>query len=375
MPTPTDRPNHAGRRVAPWLVSLVVHGLILWVFGLITWIVAVRGQPDQLITLEPGGGGGGRRSAGISPERGRVSAARAQEASRPPSTAVPPAPAPQTVEARLERLLAAVSAETTNAESDPVRRLLESVGEGPGSGGGNSGGRGTGLGTGIGGGFGQYVTSLQQRGLDIVFVLDATNSMAPYIAEAKKRLQSILDVITGLVPKTRFGIVAYKDYGDDYGLNAVKSLPLSEDVERVRRFINDIVAAGGGDLPEPVHEALQVATNRKTMAWGAGRKHVIILIGDSPVHATGRDEAIALARAFAKAGGTLNVLDAGTAPEGQGWREQVQPDLLNIAQAGGGSAFLLRQNEPFWRHLIISTFDQRFKEDVAGIIDRYVKDR
>jgi hypothetical protein len=197
--------------------------------------------------------------------------------------------------------------------------------------------------------------------------------MEPFIDQAKERLHAIMDLVNELVPGTRFGVVAYKDYGDDYGTHAVLTLALTTDAAAVREFINKIVAGGGGDLPEPIHEALAAATDRKLLEWGARRKQVIVLVGDSPIHSTGRQAAYGIAADFAKRGGTLNVIDVGGAAHIRLQREMVQPDLQTIAHKGKGAAFLLQDADAFWRHLVTSVFDERFKADVETIIEQYVR--
>lgn len=223
-------------------------------------------------------------------------------------------------------------------------------------------------------GFGKYIGQLRGSGLDVVFVLDATNSMSPYITQAKRRLHEIVNVVTGLVPKARFGVVAYKDYGDDYGPEAVKSCKLADNVASVRKFIDQITAGGGGDIPEPIHEALKVAIDKRAMGWRPGRKSVIILVGDSPVHAMGRKRAFELAAKFAEdSKGTINVIDVGGTGDPDTIRNAVQPDLAEIAAKGSGSAFLLTDADVFWRYLIVSVFGERYKNDVNVIIERYVR--
>ena len=74
-------------------------------------------------------------------------------------------------------------------------------------------------------------------------------------------MHQILDVVTGLVPNARFGIVAYKDYGDDYGPEAVKSVAIGDDVAAIREFIDTTTAGGGADIPEPIHEGIRVASD------------------------------------------------------------------------------------------------------------------
>ena len=103
--------------------------------------------------------------------------------------------------------------------------------------------------------------------------------------------------------------------------------------------------------------AVLVDVKNKKMGWGAGRKWTVLLAGDSPVHSSGRKAALEHAGTFAgKFRGTINVIDVGGAGGQRGPRNNVQPDLARIAQAGAGEAFLLRDGEAFWRHLIVSVF-------------------
>ena len=111
------------------------------------------------------------------------------------------------------------------------------------------------------------------------------------------------------------------------------------------------------------------------MGWGGGRKWVVILAGDSSIHASGRKVAFERARMFAHTlRGTINVIDVGGAGEQDRARRSVQPDLKRIAQAGGGEAFLLTEREAFWRHLIVSVFGHSYEQDVLTIIKMFAKE-
>lgn len=127
---------------------------------------------------------------------------------------------------------------------------------------------------------------------------------------------------------------------------------------------------GGGDFPEPINRALATATNNKTMNWRTGsRKRVIILVGDSACHSSGRKKALQYARTFAKKySGTINVIDVGGAN-----RKTLQPDLNAIAKAGRGSAFLLDDEKEFWKYLIVSVFGERFRSDIELILEKFIE--
>jgi hypothetical protein len=240
------------------------------------------------------------------------------------------------------------------------------------AGGGGQGSKGDLL-YGTGTGFNEAVGALRGKGLDLVLVLDATDSMTPCIKQAKQRLGEVLNVVTTLVPTARVGMVAYKDYCDDYGPTACKYVRVSSDSNVVRAFMDDIVSGGGGDEPEPINEALKIATDTKLMGWNMARKRVIILVGDSTCHPSGRAEAFRLAKAFGDGRGTINVIDTGGIGDPKDRRAQVQPDLKRVAKDGGGEAFLLVEETEFWQHTIVSVCGERFKADVDMIIQRVAK--
>ncbi len=181
--------------------------------------------------------------------------------------------------------------------------------------------------------------------------------------------------MTHLGPGARFGVVAYKDYGDDYGPDAVKVLPITDDREAVQEFLDSIVAGGGADEPEPINEALAVLLDKnkkKKMGWRGSRMRVVILVGDSSIHPSGRADAFRDAGRFAKKlRGTINVIDVGGAGAQGNQRKTVQSDLKRIATEGGGSAFLLKDRDAFWQHLIVSIFGREYEQDVMGFIDKF----
>jgi Mg-chelatase subunit ChlD len=233
------------------------------------------------------------------------------------------------------------------------------------------------------GGMDDVLKDIRSKGLDVCFVIDATESMGPYIEQSKKRFADVVSIVTKLVGEgaaqnaatriapIRFGLVAFKDYGDDYGVEATRQLPLTGDTKKLQAAFDEVVAGGGGDVPEPIDQALRTALGNR-MGWNRRRHNVIILVTDAPVHGTGRESAFQLASAFAKQlDGELNVIDVGGNVGGKRVRNTVLPDLNRIAENGHGSAFLLADDQAFWRHLIVSIFGQRYENDVQAIVDQY----
>jgi Mg-chelatase subunit ChlD len=229
-------------------------------------------------------------------------------------------------------------------------------------------------------GFQRMVGQWRGSGLDVVLVIDVTGSMGPYLEQAKRRLRQIMGVITGILGDTtdpmqivRFGVVAYKDYGDDrtFDPTACRVLPLTTNLTLVQRFLDTLHASGGGATEEPIHRAMQKATSDQLMDWKSGRLSVIILVADAPVHKAGKDQLPQIAKRFAiTQRGKINTIDTG-----DGSRQHVLEDLQVLADNSGGQAFLLKDQQAFWEHLIVSIFGREYKPDIDLILQRYLKDQ
>ena len=98
------------------------------------------------------------------------------------------------------------------------------------------------------------VRSQEAPRLDVVFLLDATGSMGDEIDAVKEKIQEMIAQIAvgDPAPDVRFGIVAYRDRGDEY-VTAVYDL--TRDIDRIIGNLGQIQASGGGDYPESLNEA------------------------------------------------------------------------------------------------------------------------
>ena len=126
-------------------------------------------------------------------------------------------------------------------------------------------------------------TSGSKPRMEVCFVLDTTGSMGGLIEGAKQKIWSIANEMVSAkpAPELRLGLVAYRDRGDDY---VTKTFDLTNDIDAVYAQLQSFRAAGGGDEPESVNEALDAAVHK--MSW-SGDKHVlkiIFLVGDAPPH-------------------------------------------------------------------------------------------
>lgn len=168
--------------------------------------------------------------------------------------------------------------------------------------------------------------------LDLVFVMDATGSMRGELADLRASLLGIIRVLHRLAPTLRVGFVAYKDRGEAYVTRAFPLTAMTDaGAKDVLRFVTQIEASGGGDLPERVDDGLEVASR---MDWRADAQGRIVVIGDAPAHAQNWQRAFDLARAFqasAAAGDhPRTVSTIFTGDEGHG------AFFENLASAGAG---------------------------------------
>lgn len=119
--------------------------------------------------------------------------------------------------------------------------------------------------------------------LDAVFVLDTTGSMSAEIREVQERVWELAGSLSKARAgeRIRFGIVAYRDRGDDY---VTRISPLTEDVETSHRFLSSLTAGGGGDGPESVVAALAAALEKQSWDPSPETDRQIFLVGDAPPH-------------------------------------------------------------------------------------------
>ena len=137
--------------------------------------------------------------------------------------------------------------------------------------------------------------SLASRGLsyavDIAFCIDVTGSMTPIIDQVKSNaLRFYDDVQTNLTAKgkvvddLRVRVIAFRDFAAD-GDAALDESPffyLPDDQSSFSRFVNGLIAEGGGDAPESGLEAVALAINSPWTTSGDRRRQVIVVWTDQP---------------------------------------------------------------------------------------------
>jgi len=126
----------------------------------------------------------------------------------------------------------------------------------------------------------QAVKVLPQA-LDLAFVVDSTGSMSDELEYVKVEIQGIADTIQANFGPldVQYALIVYRDIGDLY---VTKSFDFTGDLQVFKANLLAQHAAGGGDYPEAMDDAL-VAMN--DLSWRNGNvTRVAFLIADAPPH-------------------------------------------------------------------------------------------
>jgi hypothetical protein len=120
--------------------------------------------------------------------------------------------------------------------------------------------------------------------LDIAFVVDATGSMGDEIAYLQIELMDVIEKIQAQREDLiiNLGSVFYKDETDDY---VTRKFDFSDDISSAVKFMQAQQASGGGDYPEAMDAALDVALNQLNWSDKTVAK-LLFLVLDAPPHYT-----------------------------------------------------------------------------------------
>ena len=117
---------------------------------------------------------------------------------------------------------------------------------------------------------------------DVLFLVDATGSMAPYIIAAKEETNNIAEELRQTYPEMNFqyGYIFYRDPIDSKE-DIHEMIDLTDNVNSLPEKIGKIEAKGGGDLPEDWVGAYKLVNEK--ISWRNGTK-VIIHLTDAGAH-------------------------------------------------------------------------------------------
>ncbi len=124
--------------------------------------------------------------------------------------------------------------------------------------------------------------STAQTRLDVLFLIDATGSMADEILQLKENMRAIAARIDSLpsAPDVRFAMTVYRDRGDQF---TTRTFEFTPDVEFFTEALVEVAADGGGDYPEDLNEGLYKAV--RVPEWRIEETvSLIFLVADAPPH-------------------------------------------------------------------------------------------
>jgi hypothetical protein len=130
----------------------------------------------------------------------------------------------------------------------------------------------------------------QGRPVDIVFVLDVTESMQPYIDAVKQNVISFAHDLASNNRDYRLGLVTFEDYvvSATEDCNCPYRKKMTSNVQEFTDWVGSLHAGGGGDIPEDQLDALAYASKFPFRPEAQG---IVILISDAPDHHAGDESA------------------------------------------------------------------------------------
>lgn len=124
----------------------------------------------------------------------------------------------------------------------------------------------------------------KQKNFNVIFAVDATNSMDPYLLSVGKSLQRIIDNKEGFNDddiNVRFGLIVYRDYPD--GDEALVVEPLTNDHQRIKIAIDQTEAKS---IAVPRSEAVYhgIVEGLKKINPPKDESNIVVLVGDCGNH-------------------------------------------------------------------------------------------
>ncbi|MCQ2466700.1 MAG: VWA domain-containing protein [Clostridia bacterium] len=188
---------------------------------------------------------------------------------------------------------------------------------------------------------------------DIVFVVDASAKMKPIIDDVKDKIPAICENILNYmdqmgkpVPEPRVKIIAFRNYRYD-GQDAMfesKFFDWSKERTEFLECLNGIEARHGGYYDSSAYEALALAMRSDWNEAGRVRRHVIILITDSPASPLGDPQIMSNPYYPQNMPKNLEQLE-------RMWNGEDQEELPGMSVNRGGRLFILAPYVPSWSAL------------------------
>ncbi len=156
--------------------------------------------------------------------------------------------------------------------------------------------------------------------------------MSAELADAQAGIDDLMLFAGDVVRSLRVSVVAYRDKRDEF---ETRGWDFTPEIDLARRRLWSLSAGGGGDTPEAVFPALQVAY--RDLSWNAEHTGVLVLIGDAPPHIGFGAHCVTMAGTALRLGITTHSIQA---------ESRDVKHFSEIADAGGGRCVSLPEGGP-----------------------------
>lgn len=131
-------------------------------------------------------------------------------------------------------------------------------------------------------------TKIAKKGdamLDLAFAMDCTASMDPYIIEARDNIiQIVNEIVESENCDVRLALVEYRDHPPADDSFITKKHDFTDSAGTMKAWLRECSAAGGGDIPEAVADALNELVS---LSWRKEATKICVFITDAPPHGLG----------------------------------------------------------------------------------------
>jgi len=134
--------------------------------------------------------------------------------------------------------------------------------------------------------------TLDKLAIDIVWVMDTTNSMMPYITQTLKVVEEAskrISANTELAKTVKFGVWGYRDSATipEIGYNVKNYTPQLQEINPFTATLKtvDVTTAGSEGYAEDVFSGINGAVSET--AWTPNAIRFVVLVGDAPAHEPG----------------------------------------------------------------------------------------
>lgn len=230
------------------------------------------------------------------------------------------------------------------------------------------------------------------RPVDVMLVIDGTNSMEPSLMAVRQNLRAIIGALQVLSPTARIGIAVYRDQQEQAEMR-LEFQEMTSEAERLKRFLVGIEAKStrrDKDRPEWMCGGLRAAIlgegladySKKGIAkqkklqkqgklrspWREGAIKLAIIVSDAGANSEHARACVDVAQSFKKEGGQVHVVS--TLPRGYGKKSQITKEYDQIvlkehaavAKAGGGEHIKRASESTLLEEVLRSAFRSRIAE-------------